>query len=130
MQEKHLETLLTDGKKLLRPKDKNVLREKLLIEQNHLCKVCSKPLQDEKNTNRHMDHNHSTKLVRGILCATCNMVLGKIERAGHSQQWLINLAAYLDAGSHDIIYPEKITAKRKTKKDEMKRLITENSWTP
>lgn len=130
MIEKQLEDLLRDGKQLLKQKHKNVLRDALLEQQNHLCKVCEKPLKDEKNVNRHMDHNHKTKLVRGILCATCNMVLGKIERAGHSQKWLHQLASYLDGEPHNIIYPEKITAKRKTKKDEMKQLIENNSWTP
>lgn len=130
MNEKHLEELLNDGKKFLKPKHKNDLREKLLIEQQHACKICDKNLKEEKNTNRHLDHGHRTKLVRGVLCATCNMILGKVERMGYSQEWLIKTARYLDMQSHDIVYPEKITGKRKTKKDEIKKLIEDNTWTP
>lgn len=130
MNEKHLEDLIKSGNKFLKPKHKNVLRGILLIEQEFLCKVCGKDLKEEKNSNRHMDHDHKGKLVRGILCATCNMVLGKIERAGYKQDWLLKLAGYLDNGAHPIIFPEKITAKRKTKKDEMKTLIDENAWLP
>lgn len=130
MNEKHLEDLLKSGNTFLKPKHKNVLRGIMLIEQKFLCKVCGKDLKEEKNSNRHMDHDHKSKLVRGVLCATCNMVLGKIERAGYSQKWLHNLAGYLDGGSHPIVYPEKITAKRKTKKVEMKQLIDDNSWEP
>ena len=130
MNEKHLEDLLDSGNKFLKPKDKNLLRAILLLEQDFKCKVCGKDLKEEKNSNRHMDHDHKGKLVRGILCATCNMVLGKIERAGYKQDWLLKLANYLDNGSHPIIFPEKITAKRKTKKEEMKKKINENSWKP
>jgi len=129
MQEKLLEELLKDNK-YLRPKDKNILRTKLLEEQNYKCKICSKPLEHEKNTNRHIDHSHKSKLVRGILCMTCNTILGKIERAGYSIEWLQLTGEYLKTGTHPIIFPEKITAKRKTKKDEMKKLINVNTWNP
>jgi len=130
MQEKILEDLLLDENKFLRPKDKNTLRDKLLLEQEYRCKICSKPLEHEKNTNRHIDHSHKTKLVRGILCATCNIILGKVERAGYGIDWLVWTAEYLRNDSHEIIFPEKITAKRKTKKLEMKKLIHDNTWKP
>ena len=130
MLEKKLEELLLGGNKYLRPKDKNTLREHLLIEQEYKCKICLKDLTNEKNTNRHTDHSHKTKLVRGILCATCNITLGKIERNGFGIDWLIWTAGYLKNDDLEIIYPEKIAGKRKTKKIEMKKLINDNLWKP
>ena len=55
MIEKQLEDLLKDGKQLLKPKHKNVLRDALLEQQNHLCKVCEKPLKDEWKGDRVRD---------------------------------------------------------------------------
>ncbi len=128
MNEKHLEDLLKSGKKYLRPKDKSRFRLAVLENQNYLCKMCDKNLSDEKNTNRAVDHNHKTKLCRGVLCATCNMVLGKIERAGYSGAWLSRAKDYIESDSYCIVYPEKITARRKTKKAEMRQLIKDNAW--
>ncbi len=128
MNEKHLEDLLKGGAKYLRPKDKSKFRLSTLESQSYLCKICNKDLTNEKNTNRAVDHNHKTKFCRGVLCATCNMVLGKIERAGYSGHWLNNAKSYIESDSYCVIYPEKITARRKTKKEEMRKLIKDNAW--
>lgn len=43
--------------------------------QGGLCKICGKP----DNTKRgclHIDHCHSTGVVRGLLCHHCNLMLG------------------------------------------------------
>lgn len=130
MLEKHLEDLLNEGNLFLKPKDKGSLRQHLLIKQDYRCAVCNKDLSEEKNTNRHVDHSHKTKFVRGVLCATCNLVLGKIERAGYSQQWLGQLTNYLNNNKTNIVYPEKITGKRKTLKEVMKSLIKLKTWQP
>jgi hypothetical protein len=130
MQEKHLEELILKGYKYLKPKDKNLYRAQLLLDQKHKCKICSKDLTNEKNQNRAMDHDHKSKFVRGVLCFSCNTVLGKIERSGFGIDWLIWAAEYLRNDNLEIIYPEKITGKRKTKKIEMKKLINENLWKP
>lgn len=48
---------------------------KLLLEsQNNCCKVCNKELVPGFLT--HVDHNHLTKKVRGILCNSCNVAIG------------------------------------------------------
>lgn len=50
---------------------------KILEDQNNSCAICSKKLiYPDKNT--HVDHDHNTGKVRGILCHTCNTGLGKL----------------------------------------------------
>jgi len=46
----------------------------MLEKQNGVCAICKKP----NSTNKHfaVDHCHSTKKIRGILCDNCNKGLG------------------------------------------------------
>jgi Recombination endonuclease VII len=47
----------------------------LLEKQNEQCAICRKTLEPlSKST--HVDHNHRTKKVRGLLCGTCNIGIG------------------------------------------------------
>lgn len=43
--------------------------------QNNECAICFKQLFNKA----HIDHNHSTGKVRGLLCAGCNIRLSQIE---------------------------------------------------
>ena len=130
MREKDLEELLNGEFIYLPKKHMNAFREELLEEQEYRCACCNKPLKEEANTNRHLDHCHKEKTVRSVLCATCNLVIGKIEKAGYGTEWLDKAIKYLNSTSTKVIYPEKITQRRKTKKKEMKKLISDNSWNP
>jgi len=49
---------------------------KILLNQNNLCLICDKDLSRLSNREIHIDHNHSTGKVRGILCSSCNKGLG------------------------------------------------------
>ena len=50
--------------------------ERMLDEQNGVCKICSKP-ETSKNIKRlSIDHNHTTGKVRGLLCRKCNSAIG------------------------------------------------------
>lgn len=58
----------------------NALRKK----QNYCCAVCKKHEEDVSQgraktsaTALHVDHNHLTGKVRGLLCTNCNIILGK-----------------------------------------------------
>jgi len=42
-----------------------------LITQNHSCAICKKHQSNFKNS-LHVDHNHKTGKVRGLLCYYCN----------------------------------------------------------
>lgn len=52
----------------------------LLTDQNHACKICSRPFDmADQNRRPHIDHCHKTGRVRGILCFTCNTAMGKLK---------------------------------------------------
>lgn len=51
--------------------------EAMLHEQNHVCAICGK--HDICNRDLAVDHCHTTKRVRGLLCTNCNMALGKFQ---------------------------------------------------
>jgi hypothetical protein len=53
--------------------------EAILFSQNGVCAVCLRPnheFQYGKRAALHVDHNHETKQVRGLLCGNCNRALG------------------------------------------------------
>lgn len=47
----------------------------LLEIQNYTCPICLSPLDPDSRAT-HIDHNHETNEVRGILCRSCNVKLG------------------------------------------------------
>jgi len=53
--------------------------DELAFSQGHLCAICRKPetsLYRGKPRKLAVDHDHDTKVVRGLLCTTCNQGLG------------------------------------------------------
>jgi len=73
-----------------RNKNKNYLREKWLMqnynitiadynrmfaEQNGECKICRRH-QSQLDKKLFVDHDHKTGKVRGLLCCSCNLVIG------------------------------------------------------
>jgi len=62
--------------------------EQMKINQKQKCAMCPNELHS-KNT--HIDHCHRTNKVRGLLCTSCNMSLGFLEK----ENWLHRAQAYL-----------------------------------
>lgn len=62
----------------------------MLVQQDHRCAICGQTL---KETNRHIDHDHLNKRVRGILCNKCNLGLGlfndNIELTKKASEYLV-----------------------------------------
>jgi hypothetical protein len=53
--------------------------EKMRWDQNGLCAICGRPQRKAKENRLHIDHDHKTGVVRGLLCRGCNMGLGHFE---------------------------------------------------
>lgn len=59
-------------------KEYNLARDEfyaILEIQKHLCPICGNDIS-EQDKNIHIDHNHDTGIVRGILCSKCNQGIG------------------------------------------------------
>lgn len=54
--------------------------------QNYECKICSEYI----GYNGHVDHDHSTGIVRGLLCHQCNTGLGMFKDNPYSLHRAIN----------------------------------------
>lgn len=63
--------------------------DSLISEQNNCCAICEISFDIVKP---HIDHDHSTGKVRGILCRLCNLGLGKFKDSSFS---LIRATQYL-----------------------------------
>jgi hypothetical protein len=61
----------------------------LLNKQGYLCNICGSVIDETA----HVDHNHNTGKVRGILCRRCNLLLA---RAQDNVQILKNAITYLE----------------------------------
>lgn len=65
--------------------------QKMVRAQNGCCVICSRTAEHQKRIQRLVvDHDHATGLVRGLLCASCNMRLGWFEK------YKSKIASYLD----------------------------------
>lgn len=64
--------------------------EALSDSQNHLCAICDKPCKTGQRLV--VDHNHETGKNRGLLCKSCNLHLGVLEK----ELWRQKAEAYLD----------------------------------
>jgi hypothetical protein len=69
----------------------------MVLKQNNKCKICKNELKK-----LHIDHNHKTNKVRGILCEKCNLALGLFQE---NISIILNAAEYLkqDQSSNNII---------------------------
>lgn len=65
----------------------------MVASQGNACAICTKPFGGGKKA-PHTDHDHLTGLVRGILCAGCNLGLGYVEKPGYLRAAYAYLAAH------------------------------------
>lgn len=67
----------------------------LLDAQKGVCAVCSGANRERMGRRLHVDHDHASGVVRGLLCTHCNNAIG---HAVESPERLRALAAYLERG--------------------------------
>lgn len=60
-----------------------------LEQQGHSCAICGKQFSGDRP---HVDHDHDTGQVRGILCGSCNVGLGYFY---DNAEFLLSAVAYL-----------------------------------
>ena len=66
--------------------------ERLFLQQDGRCAICLIPFSGKA----HIDHDHETGVVRGLLCRPCNVGLGHF---GDSVEGLMRAVAYLERNS-------------------------------
>ena len=87
------QTKLSDRKKRLKFNYDLTIEQykELLAQQNNKCAICYMELNNHPST----DHDHITKIVRGILCRECNLGLGMFK---DSRSTLASAITYLSKG--------------------------------
>lgn len=53
--------------------------EQMLEDQGHACAICATPTPGGRGNRFHVDHDHETGEVRGLLCWPCNTKLAVLE---------------------------------------------------
>jgi len=90
--EKNRQLIKTYGITLADKKD-------MMTSQNGACAICGEEFRNGKDT--HIDHNHSTGRVRGVLCSRCNFALGLIK---DNKDIALNMADYLSTDEQQSNY--------------------------
>ncbi len=68
--------------------------DKMLEQQGGCCAICGATEPGGSNKHFAVDHDHTIKVVRGLLCASCNMGIGQL---GDSPERLKQAACYLQS---------------------------------
>ena len=87
----HTNKLLKTACSKLTVKQKESIRRKLFIKQDGRCAICGRPEKELKHK-LSLDHCHDSGLCRGLLCGTCNTLLGMAHDDIHILQ---NAISYL-----------------------------------
>lgn len=76
----------------------------MLAAQGGGCAICGKGSGDGRGHRLHVDHCHRSGKVRGILCASCNLGLGKF---GDDARMLKRAAEYLSGAVDSLVSNER-----------------------
>ena len=108
------------------------VREELLLEQSGICPICKSDCRTPVLDHEHKKGLKGSGLIRGVLCSSHNVFLGKIEnncrRYGISLEELPNvlrnIADYLEAPHKPYIHPSERPKKKILLKSSFNRLIS------
>lgn len=80
--------------------------EEIRIRQGNACGICRQPFISENSFNKRnvicIDHDHHTMKVRGLLCDSCNRILGLIEAVGMVADFQERVQKYLNGTAQEI----------------------------
>jgi len=68
--------------------------ESMKTDQDNKCLICACDFDDLDSKHIHIDHNHETGAIRGVLCKRCNLTLGILEE---DTQLMENMINYVNA---------------------------------
>ncbi|MBV9125669.1 MAG: endonuclease VII domain-containing protein [Planctomycetes bacterium] len=66
----------------------------MLEQQNNRCKICKEEFYSTEKMQPVVDHDHSSNLVRGILCTCCNTGLGMFNESEEAMREAIEYIRY------------------------------------
>jgi len=81
----------------------------LLRRQGWACAICRRSFREMNGNARHLDHDHRTGRVRGILCMQCNAMLGM----ARDERGILRAAISYLAGSENRTGGQKFSKIRK-----------------
>jgi len=91
-----------------------LVRPEVVPEGHKFCRSCQtvKPLSDWADDAVHVDHDHATGAVRGMLCFRCNAALGQFDEDAET---LVRETRYLLAAAHqripaDVLFLDALVA--------------------
>lgn len=109
----------------VRVKDAQLVRIKkeLMQKQNGVCPLCKRDMTRMPPDNVVVDHDHTTGLIRAVLCRNCNGIEGKVKRLAIRcsngktyKNWIIRLANYYHQNREpqtNYIHPTHLTETEK-----------------
>lgn len=116
------------------------LRVRLLEEQQWNCPICDKPIEHPVLDHHHIKRVKGTGLIRGVLCRSCNILLGKVEnncvRYNITQeelpQVLLNMSVYLTKPHLPYKHPSEKQRQILTKSsyNKLKRVVLNQTQVP
>ncbi len=68
--------------------------DQMFSNQGGVCAICKRPAQG-RCKNLHVDHDHQTNVIRGLLCINCNRVCGYLD----NKEWLNTAQDYLSGAA-------------------------------
>lgn len=64
--------------------------DEMILEQKGRCYVCEREFSSEPGMRANLDHNHTTGMIRRVICTTCNHFIGRIEATPGFLQKAVN----------------------------------------
>jgi hypothetical protein len=120
-----------DGYYQLMSTQVKIIRDSLLVKQNGKCPLCNRYVEMPTLDHYHSKRQYGSGLVRGVICNTCNRMVGVIENNlmrnninySDAPQFLRELAGYLESKRENYIHPTEKPKPPKLMKSSYNKLV-------